>query len=166
MKSAQMTRMMEGERTTRRADEVDRNGEEFRSGDEARAKLSAAPRSPSKMLWEKHVVSHIPFRCWCRHCVAGRWTERRHLGRKGAELDQQPYISIDYGYYAGNATPMLVAKDRLSGMVFALAGRTRVTRTRSSSSPSGWTRSARRRLRSGVTESRRSGRRGGSGREP
>ena len=47
--------------------------------------------------------------------------ERRHLGRKGAELGKQPYISIDHGFFAGDATPMLVAKDRLSGMVFAMA---------------------------------------------
>ena len=29
--------------------------------------------------------------------------------------------NIDYGYFAGDATPMLVVKDRLSGMVFAMA---------------------------------------------
>ena len=52
------------------AEDVDRNGEEFRSGEEARAKPLAALPSPSKMEWVKHVVSHIPFRCWCRHCVA------------------------------------------------------------------------------------------------
>ena len=69
------------------AEDMGRNGEEFRSGEEARAKPSAAPRSTSKMEWEKHVVSHIQFRSWCRHCVAGRSIERRHLGRKGAELD-------------------------------------------------------------------------------
>ena len=66
-------------------------------------------------------LSHNPFRSWCRQCVAGRGLERRHLGRKGGELDEQPYISIDYGYLAGDATPMLVVKDRLSGMVFAMA---------------------------------------------
>ena len=68
---------------------MDSNGEELRSGEEARAKPSAPPRSPSKMEWEKHVVSHIPFRSWRRQCVAGRWIERRHLGRKGVELDEQ-----------------------------------------------------------------------------
>ena len=73
------------------------------------------------MEWEKHVVSLISLRGWCRHCVAGRDIERRHLGRKGAELDEQPYISIDYGYLADDATPMLVAKDRLPCMVFAMA---------------------------------------------
>ena len=54
------------------AEDVDRNGEEFRLGEEARAKPSAPPWSPSKMEWEKHVVSHIPFRSWRRQSVAGR----------------------------------------------------------------------------------------------
>ena len=56
------------------AEDADRkeHGEEFRSGGEARTKPSASPRSPSQMEREKHVVSHIPFRSWCKHCVAGR----------------------------------------------------------------------------------------------
>ena len=29
----------------------------------------------------------------------------RHLGREGAELDEQPYVSVDYGYLAGDADP-------------------------------------------------------------
>ena len=41
------------------AEEVDRNGEEFRSGEETRAKPSAAPQSPSKMEWEKGKTSQI-----------------------------------------------------------------------------------------------------------
>ena len=78
--------MTEGDQDDTRGDaaeDVDRNGEEFRSGEEARAKPFAAPRSPSKIEWE---VLHIPFRSWCRQCVAGRGLERRHLGRKGGEL--------------------------------------------------------------------------------
>ena len=95
--------------------------EEEAPGEVANAQPLPAPRSPSKAEWDKHVISHIPFRSWCRHCVAGRGIERRHLGRKDVEPDRQPYISIDYGYMAGDATPTLVAKDRMSGMIFAMA---------------------------------------------
>ena len=28
--------------------------------------------TPSTAEWDRHVVSHMPFREWCRHCVAGR----------------------------------------------------------------------------------------------
>ena len=63
-------------------------------------------------------MSHMPFRDWCRHCVAGRCVERRHQKHPGHD-DQYPLVYIDYGYLSGDATPMLVAKDLRTGMVFA-----------------------------------------------
>ena len=95
--------------------------EGMEDGEQPRAKPLMAPRSPTKEEWEKHSVSHIPFRSWCPHCVAGRGLERRHHRGSGADQDNQPYVSLDYGYLAGDATPILVAKDRWSGMVFAMA---------------------------------------------
>ena len=77
------------------------------------------PRTPSKAEWKRHVVSHMPFRDWCRHCVAGRGLERRHQRHPGHD-DQYPLVCIDHGYLSGDATPMLVAKNRRTGMVFAL----------------------------------------------
>ena len=95
--------------------------EEHGGGQSARAIPLPVPRAPSKSEWEKHIVSHMPYRSWCRHCVAGRGLERRHLSQSGVNEDAQPYISIDYCYLAGDATPILVAKDRLTGMIFAMA---------------------------------------------
>ena len=46
---------------------------------EERTKLLPRPRPPSKAEWERHVVSHMPFSDWCRHCVADRGLERRYL---------------------------------------------------------------------------------------
>ena len=57
------------------------DGEELADGEEGRAKPLPVPRMPSKAEWERHIVSHIPFGSWCRHCVSGRGLERRHLGR-------------------------------------------------------------------------------------
>ena len=94
----------------------ERRGVQVKGGGQCKAVSS--PAEPEQDEW---VLSHNPFRSWCRQCVAGRGLEHRHLGRKGGELDEQTYISIDYGYLAGDATPMLVVKDRLSGMVFAMA---------------------------------------------
>ena len=64
-------------------------------------------------------MSHVPFRDWCRHCVPGRGLERRHQRHPGHD-DQYPLVCIDNGHLSGDATPMLVAKDRRTGMVFAL----------------------------------------------
>ena len=87
--------------------------------DGERVRLLPRPRTPSKAEWERHVVSHMPFRDWCRHCVAGRGLERRHQKHPGHD-DQYPFVCIACGHLSGDATPMLVAKDRRTGMVFAL----------------------------------------------
>ena len=50
-------------------------------GGEERVRLLPRPRTPSKAEWERLVVSHMPFRNWCRLCVAGRNLERRHQAR-------------------------------------------------------------------------------------
>ena len=86
--------------------------------DGERVRLLPKSCTPSKAEWERHVVSLMPFTVWCRHCVAGsleRW-HQRHPGHD----DQYPLVCIDYGYLSGDATAMLVAKDRRTGMVFAL----------------------------------------------
>ena len=46
--------------------------------DGERARLWSKPSTPSEAECERHVVSHLPFRDWCRHCVVGRGHERRH----------------------------------------------------------------------------------------
>ena len=45
-------------------------------------------------------------------CVAGRGLEQRHQKHPGHD-DQHPFVCIDCGYLSGDATPMLVAKDRV-----------------------------------------------------
>ena len=87
--------------------------------DRERVRLLPKPRTPSKAEWERHVVSHMPFRDWCRHCVAGTGLERRHQKHPGHD-DKNPLVCIDYVYLSGDATPIMVAKNRRAGMVFAL----------------------------------------------
>ena len=84
-----------------------------------RARLSSTPRTPSKAEWDRHVVSHMPFRDWCRHCVAGRGLERQHQRHPGHD-DQFPLVCIDHGSLIEDATTMMVVGDRRTGMVFAL----------------------------------------------
>ena len=30
------------------------------------------PSAPTRAQWEEHQATHLPFRAWCPHCVAGR----------------------------------------------------------------------------------------------
>ena len=51
----------------------------------------------------------------------GRGLERRHLTQKGDRDDDRPRVFADYGYFSGDSTPLLFAKDRRTGMTFAAA---------------------------------------------
>ena len=51
----------------------------------------------------------------------GRGLERRHLTHSGNRDGDRPRVFADNGYLSGDATPLLVAKDRRTGMTFAAA---------------------------------------------
>ena len=85
------------------------------------ARVLAAPRTPTETEREEHDVSHVPYRPWCRFCVMGGGLEKRHLTQSGDRDDDRPRVFADYGYLSGDSTPLLVAKDRRTGMTFAAA---------------------------------------------
>ena len=69
------------------------------------ARVLAAPRTPTKTEREEQGL------------------ERRHLTQSGDRDDDRPRVFAGYGYLSGDSTPLLVAKDRRTGMTFAAAGR-------------------------------------------
>ena len=85
------------------------------------ARVLATPRTPTKAERQEHDVSHVPYRTWCRFCVMGRGLERRHLTQSGDRDSDRPRVFADHGYLSGDSTPLLVAKDRRTGMTFAAA---------------------------------------------
>ena len=103
--------------------------EEKRSGaggeEEGRKpKVITSPVKPSAKEVEEHMATHIPFRSWCAHCVAGKSKSNPHF--KGTEeRTSVPEISVDYMYMSiGNSDeqigmPILVAKDRKTNWTMA-----------------------------------------------
>ena len=53
---------------------------------------------PSKDEVEKHMVTHIPLRSWCDHCVRGRAVNDHHQKGKSEE-SSVPVICLDYAYF-------------------------------------------------------------------
>ena len=47
--------------------------------------------------------------------------ERRHLTQIVDQDDDTRSVFVNYGYLSGDSTPLLVAKDRCTGMTFAAA---------------------------------------------
>ena len=56
-------------------------------------RVAPDPGSPTEQEREDHRIDHLPYRCWCEHCVMGRGVGEQH--RRGPEC-KLPVISFDY----------------------------------------------------------------------
>ena len=62
-----------GRERERERERESENLEENLDGDEAvQPKTKPPPAKPSAEEVEKHMVTHLPFRDWCPHCVRGK----------------------------------------------------------------------------------------------
>ncbi len=93
---------------------------------------------PNQEEVNQHMLTHIPYRSWCDHCVRGRAVNDHHK-RSSDQEASIPVISIDYAYFGetqeerkerkgkerhGEDTkreemPFIAVKDRLSKKVWA-----------------------------------------------
>ena len=94
--------------------------------EEAQApKVPRTPATPTVDELKMHNVSHLPFRAWCAHCVAGRGTSVAH--RMPADKQYtKPVVAADYAFLSGSAeaghaseSPVLVLKCRDTKMIFS-----------------------------------------------
>ena len=82
------------------------------------------PGAPTMKEQEEHSITHLPFRSWCPHCVAGKAQDRPHRVRKEEQMVKQlPEIVFDYGFFGGRddeeTLAVQVARDRRTQMIFA-----------------------------------------------
>ena len=63
-----------------------------------RARVVRAGHAPTDKEIEEHVVNHLPFRSWCRHCVKGKAHSLPHRVKSSEDRKQEevPVVSIDY----------------------------------------------------------------------
>ena len=80
------------------------------------------PKLPSLEEEREHMLTHLPYRSWCVHCVRGKGRAMDHR-RQGDSERRVPEVHLDYCFLgsAVDARPktVLVAKDRESRMVTA-----------------------------------------------
>ena len=61
-------------------------------------KVKVSSEMPSKEDIDSHMVTHIPYRPWCDHCVRGRAVNDHH--QKGISMESSvSVISADYAYF-------------------------------------------------------------------
>ena len=77
------------------------------------------PKLPTQAEIDEHVMTHLPYRSWCTHCVRGRGGAHPH--RKAEAEDRSiPELHMDYcfmGKVDEKAQPILVIKDRDTRMM-------------------------------------------------
>ena len=87
-----------------------------------RFKRMQGPKLPTPEGITDHDLSHLPYRSWCRHCVKGRCKENPHETNK--ELTTMNEAHFDFAFLGkegepGKLLPMLVVKERITGMTMA-----------------------------------------------
>ena len=68
-------------------------GGEGQAGERKTMKVKS-PRDPTKEEKEEHEKTHLPFRDWCRHCVAGRGKEAPCRTSKGTISGSEVHIDV------------------------------------------------------------------------
>ena len=66
------------------------------SEEAAKVRLLPSPTPPSRQEMLEHNISHMPFRSWCPHCVAGKAKANKHVHTGGLEASETPVVSMDY----------------------------------------------------------------------
>ena len=83
-----------------KAEQLNRGGEDHEGAPEEEGlipRIKKVVTKPTAVEVEQHMATHIPFRDWCPHCVAGKSKIDPHL--KGNKGDRTiPKISLDYMY--------------------------------------------------------------------
>ena len=81
----------------------------------------ARPDRPTPEMIAAHEVSHLPYRSWCRACVAGRGRAFQH--KASTHESTVPVVSMDYLYFNeradGSGLPTVVLRDRHSKAIFS-----------------------------------------------
>ena len=85
-------------------------------------KYSRKPDAPTKLEREQHMITHLPFRTWCRICIRGRGKNLPHYGIERDEAGV-PMIAIDF-FFLGDpdtagTTPAVAIRDLLTKAIFA-----------------------------------------------
>ena len=93
------------------SEEVEEEGVE----EAKQVKPAKDPRAPTAAEREAHAATHLPFRSWCRECVAGRRDNPPHK-KKAEEERVFPEVSMDYAFVRRqgetDTLTVLVVKDR------------------------------------------------------
>ena len=119
-----------GEVVDDHGEDLEWHGEEIAEG--LKAKQLHNTGAPTREEFEQHMLTHLPYREWCTHCVRGRGKHDQH--RRKSEPGQVPTVGMDYCFTdlkdddedgsetkRTTCTPTLVMKCDTTKSLFAFA---------------------------------------------
>ena len=102
------------------------NDVEEESEEAIRARRLKIMEKPNNEEVEEHMLTHLPFRSWCPHCVKGKARGSVHRNVSNKKDNELPTISMDYMFFVketeneeANGLPTLVIRDDKSKMCWA-----------------------------------------------
>ena len=96
-------------------------GQDQETPEVAAARTLKTPIGPSKIERENHESTHLPFRNWCRHCVAGRGVASPHVKSKEKGIIDE--VAMDYCFPRGTkegAPKVLALRSKRDGTTLSL----------------------------------------------
>ena len=107
---------------------ADKEDEELAAGDgevkngERAARKMQDPKRPTAKEIAQHLLTHLPYRSWCLHCVRGRGLELPHA--RGKELPTIPEVHFDFCFPGDDGEPgrtltVFAGRDRQTRMTLA-----------------------------------------------
>ena len=98
---------LEGDKAGRRrinvGEEAEEEGDVEMAEETAKVKVMRKPEDPTQEEFEAHMVTHMPFRAWCPHCIKGRAKAGPHRKLGKRENCEIPTIGMDYTYMKSRA---------------------------------------------------------------
>ena len=68
------------------------------SNEAAQTKRMFAPSAPSRQEALEHACTHVPYRSWCPHCVAGKAKSKKHQSSGQMAESEVPVVAMDYAF--------------------------------------------------------------------
>ena len=85
------------------------------------------PVLPSRAEMDLHMLTHVPFRSWCEHCVCGRGEGVKH--EKGDELPEQVEVRLGFCFMGDEGQDkkltILAARERQTRMTMSTVAPTK-----------------------------------------
>ena len=81
------------------------------SDESVKPKMISSPSPPSRQEVLEHNITHLPFRCRCRHCVMGNAKADGHITTGSMAASEVLVVSFDYAFLGDRKSPMTSGQD-------------------------------------------------------